>query len=131
MRKRIAISILLILVIIFMLGCSSEEVEKGSGKDLNVDGNIDSKFIKDFDKVTKTRWDMVKKSEEKEKELGDEYDHDMYLEDITKFVEVETESLYEYRDSEFDDAKLGKLAKEYIDGLEMQEQSYRILFCRL
>lgn len=127
MKKRVTISILLAIVLMFTFGCSNQEAQE-TEKSVEEGNNIDKEFIKDFSKATNTRWNMVNKSEEKQKELGDEYYNEEYLEDTTEFVEAETELLYKYEDSEFDDPKLGKITKEYIEGLKMQEESLEYYF---
>lgn len=96
-------------------GCGNEEINEESN---NTKLNVDTEFIKDLEKSTEARWD---KTAESDQELNLTWEEELnYLE---SFVQAEAEIIYKYEEKKFNDPRLEKLAKDYVEGVKLQEKS--------
>lgn len=84
---------LMIFLLMTMSGCGG------------VSKTTDEKFMDDLKSGLEDRWD-----------LGDDASS-------SSLVEAEINKISQYEDAEFEDEKLGKLAKKYIEALETQEEA--------
>ncbi len=91
-----------------MVACSSTDEEKGQ----------DKAFIKDAKKSFETRSSYIDDVETGKIVL----DENEYLKEAVK---KEQEILEKYESAEFDSPELGKLAKDYISGLDKQEEALK------
>lgn len=107
--KKIILLISTIMLSVVMVACSSAETEeKGKDKD----------FIKDVKKSFDARSIYLSDVDSGKITLSE----DKYLKEA---VLKEKNILEKYKDAEFDNPELSKLAKDYIDGLNKQEESIK------
>lgn len=102
--KRITILLgALLLTIVLLGGCGVSE--------------NDRKFLDTVEKSIQTRY------EEQEKKYGkDDKSSDQNA--LCGYIEGESDMFREFKNFEFSDEKLGALAKDYINGIEIQEKAY-------
>lgn len=103
--KKVILALSTLLLSLDMFACSSTEPEEKVK---------DKAFIKD-----------VKKSFEARLNYLDDVDSGKEDEYLKEVVLKEKYILEKYKDAEFDSPELGKLAKDYIDGLNKQEESIK------
>ncbi|WP_315167647.1 FxLYD domain-containing protein [Metaclostridioides mangenotii] len=111
MKKKMLGLIMVLSLVLIGVGCNN------TGQ--NNQQSQDTKFIKSIEKATKSRWDYVEKVDKG----GISVDSD--LEYLQECVKKESGELYKYSDVEFSDAKLKKLAMDYIEGIKIQEESLK------
>lgn len=107
--KKVILALSTLLLSLSMVACSSTESEE-KGKD--------KAFIKDVKKSFEARSNYLDDVDSGKVTL----DEDEYLKEA---VFKEKEILEKYKDAEFDSPELGKLAKDYLDGLNKQEESLK------
>lgn len=107
--KKIILILSAIILSLSMVACSS------TGED---DKGKDKAFIKDAKKSFNARASYIEDVESGKITLNE----NEYLKEA---VNKEKEILVKYKDAEFDSPELGKLAKDYIDGLNKQEESLK------
>lgn len=105
MKKRLFSILLCVLVASFLAACGSGGVaSKGA----------DDKFIKAEAKGLQARWDISDQQEKEGKETTGN--------DFIACVDAELNEVAAFKDAEFEDETLGKLAKEYIEILEKSKE---------
>lgn len=107
--KKIILLLSAIILSLSMVACSSTE---GNNK------GKDKAFIKDVKKSFNARFSYLKDVESGKVTLNE----NEYLKEA---VLKEKDILEKYKDVEFDNPELGKLAKDYINGLNKQEESLK------
>lgn len=107
--KKIILLISTLMLSVVMVACSSAETEE-KGKD--------KAFIKDVKKSFDARSIYLSDVDSGKITLSE----DKYLKEA---VLKEKNILEKYKDAEFDNPELSKLAKDYIDGLNKQEESIK------
>lgn len=107
--KKILLLVSSIILSLSMVACSSTESD---------DKGKDKAFIKDAKKSFEARADYLA-DVESGKITSTE---DVYLKEA---VNKEKEIIDKYKDAEFDNPELGKLAKDYIDGLNKQDEALK------
>lgn len=106
--KKIMVVLGIILLSLSMVACSSGSADANKGSD--------KEFIKDIKKSFEARSKYLAKVDET-KVAENEY--------LKEAVLTEKKILEKYKDAEFDSPELGKLAKDYIQGLSDQEESLK------
>ncbi|MBS6025822.1 MAG: FxLYD domain-containing protein [Paeniclostridium sordellii] len=107
--KKIIVLLSSFIVTLSLVACSSNNKD-GKGQDKT--------FIKDVKKSFNARASYVDDVESGKITLNE----NEYLKEA---VNKEKEILSKYKDTEFDNPELGKLAKDYIDGLNKQEEALK------
>ena len=74
----------------------------------------DSKFVKDMEKGLEARWDYIDSSTEEDEKTS-----------LDNAVQKELDQIAKYKDLEFENPELGKLAKDYIESLEDQKDALK------
>lgn len=108
MKKIMSLLGIMILSLSIVACSSNGQDNKGKDKD----------FIKDVKKSFETRSDFIADVESGKIVL----DENEYLKEA---VLKEKEIIKKYKDEEFDNPEIGKLAKDYIEGLNKQEESLK------
>ncbi|MCQ2555072.1 MAG: hypothetical protein MJ171_05415 [Clostridia bacterium] len=119
--------LILITALLFATACGSNNDNKPAdsdpqnGNQQTVDEHYaDEDFIKDFVSALCARWDY---KSDYQYESGTQ-DHFNYF---TELVQIERDYLAKYRTETFKNPALGKLANDYLDGLDQQDKSLSYL----
>ena len=96
--------------VLLLCGCSTGELV-----------STDKAFIDSLSDALEARWDL---SEQQEAQSPDpEVGSEEHKEANTALVDAELDILSRYKDADFEDASLKKLANQYLDCLEIQKQA--------
>ena len=105
MKKRLFSVLLCIIVATFLAACGSGGASSKT---------VDEKFVSAAAKGLQARWDLSDKNDTE----GTSNTADSFI----ACVDEELNAIAEYKDAEFEDEALGKLANEYIELLEKSKQ---------
>lgn len=115
--KKLFTALICAIMVLGIGGCgNSDDAKKDTDKKVSnkqETASSDDAFLKDFKKGLENRWKIVGSG------FGNALDDNA---EFIKLLDCELKEISKYKDSKFEDEKLGKIAKKYIDVLSKQKQ---------
>lgn len=120
-KKKYILFIFLLSMILISCGNDTEIYKEGTDEIEIV--TSDAVFIKDLEKSVTLRWKLEDENDEMNTLTDEEY-----YDKLEELIDAEKGILLKYKESDFKDPKLKKLANDYINGVEKQGESMNYYF---